>query len=251
MRLHRFFIEEQLRNKKEITILEEELLHQLKHVFRLNAGDKLILLDNSGYEYMSEILLLTKSKAEIKILSSDLSENIPNTDKEVWLFASLIKKDNFEWIIEKTTELGISHIVPVISARTEKKELNIERAHKIIKEASEQSGRGIMPLLHDTRNLEDAIAHAQEQNINLIAFHLDGDAFNLDHVLHNQSKLEKSLGISSEHKKSGILIGPEGGWSDNEILLFKTKNIPIYSMGKQVLRTETAAIAICALILLK
>jgi 16S rRNA (uracil1498-N3)-methyltransferase len=250
MRLHRFFIEEQLRNKKEITILESELIHQLKNVFRLNAGDRLILLDNSGFEYISEIILLSKSKAEIKIVDSSVSENLLDKEREVWLFASLIKKDNFEWIIEKTTELGISHIVPIVSARTEKKELNIERAHKILKEASEQSGRGIMPMLHDIRNLDDAITHAQEQSVHLIAFHLEGEHFNKEKILNRQSTLEKSLNIPQEKKNIGILIGPEGGWSDNEITLFKSKNIPIYSLGKQVLRAETAAIVICGLILL-
>ncbi len=250
MRLHRFFIEEHLRNKKELTILETELLHQLKNVFRLNAGDQLILLDNSGFEYISEITLLTKSKAEIKIIDSSAAADLASTDKEVWLFASLIKKDNFEWIIEKTTELGISHIVPVISARTEKKDLNLERAHKIVKEASEQSGRGMMPTLHDVRDLTDAITHAQENNINLVAFHSEGETFDKERVLNKQSNLEKSLGIPTEKKSLGILIGPEGGWSDNEITLFKSKHIPIYSIGKQVLRAETAAVAITALILL-
>jgi 16S rRNA (uracil1498-N3)-methyltransferase len=246
MKLQRFFIEETLRNKKDITIFDESLIHQLKDVFRLRAGDQLILLDNSGFEYISEVVLLAKGKSELKIVDQSAVLNTPT--KEVWLFASLIKKDNYEWILEKCTELGVSHFVPVISDRTEKKDLNVERAHKIIKEASEQSERGIMPTLHDVRNLEDALSHAKDMKLKVIAFHLEGDHFNAHAHQSKEQHLKSSLNLPQE--PIGIFIGPEGGWSDKEINLFKIQNIPLFSVGHQVLRAETAAIAIATLFLL-
>ncbi len=256
MRLHRFFIEESLRNKKDFKIFEDDIIHQWKNVFRLRAGDRVMLLDNTGFEYLSEVVLLAKGEAEIKIVDASASENM--TDKDVWLFASIIKKDNYEWILEKCTEIGVSHFVPVVSDRTEKKDLNIERAHKIIKEASEQSERGMMPTLHDVRSLEESIAHAEEQGVHLIAFHSDSAHPELKHFTHEvKEKLFTDGSASSpqanfvrEKKKVGVLIGPEGGWADREVNLFKEKNIPLYTLGSQVLRAETAAIAIATLLLL-
>ncbi len=247
MRLHRFFIEEHLRNKKEFTLYDTDIIHQLKDVFRLRAGDQLILLDNTGFEYISEIVILARGEATIKIVDTSAALNVP--EKEVWLFASIIKKDNYEWILEKGTEIGILYFVPMLSDRTEKKDLNIERAHKIVKEASEQSGRGVMPVIADVLKFSDALTHAAENKLKLIAFHIEGETFSKDKIF-KQSALEHSLGIPQEKISLGVMIGPEGGWSDKEINLLKEKNIPIYSLGKQVLRAETAAVAIASLILL-
>jgi 16S rRNA (uracil1498-N3)-methyltransferase len=240
MRLRRFFIEEHLRNKREIALFEDEIIHQLKDVFRLRSGDKIILLDNSGLEYIAEIVLLAKGKAELKLLDTGTAVvNIPK--KEVWLFASLIKKDNYEWILEKCTELGVSHFVPILSDRSEKKDLNIERAEKILKEASEQSGRGMMPVLHEILDLEHALNVAEQEKINLVAFHTVSS-------MPFDSSLRDSLRATKN--PIGFLVGPEGGWSEKEVELFKSKNISIYSLGNQVLRAETAAIAISSLLLL-
>jgi len=234
MRLHRFFIEEHLRNKKDISVFDDELIHQWKDVFRLRASDKVILLDNTGFEYLSEIVELHKGKVEVKIIEGTVADSTPK--KEVWLFAALIKKDNYEWILEKGTELGVSHFVPVLTDRTEKKELNMERALKIVKEASEQSGRGKLPEVHEPMSLEDILAMPDTFPKNVLAFHIGGEKFVPD--FHNAKQ------------EIGIFVGPEGGWSDREVTLFKEKNVQVYSLGHQVLRAETAAIVIPALLLL-
>ncbi len=245
MRLHRFFIEEHLRNKKDITIYDDEVIHQWKDVFRLRAGDQVILLDDSGFEYIAEVVLLAKGKAELKIIDTSAAENIPT--KEIWLFASLIKKDNYEWVLEKATEIGVSHFVPIISDRTEKKDINMERAVKIVKEASEQSGRGKLPIVHEPVSLRDILGDSNlnsssDFNIDIpqgiIAFDQSGENFDAS-TRDDLRGSEDSL---------GILIGPEGGWSPKELELFKEKNIQVYSLGKQVLRAETAAIVISALL---
>jgi 16S rRNA (uracil1498-N3)-methyltransferase len=239
MRLHRFFIDEPIHNKK-ITLLDKDLIHQLKNVFRLQAGDELIVLDNSGSEYLSKIELLSKEKAELTVLESKLVHNV--VDKNIWILASLIKKDNFEWILEKCTELGVAHFIPIISERSEKKDLNMERAHKILKEASEQSGRGTIPGLYEILTLEDAVNYAVQEKVTMIAFHLSGTLFN--------DEIKKQYQEKSKQQKIEVLIGPEGGWSDKEIEFLKSKNIPVYSLGNQVLRAETAAVAISSLLLL-
>jgi 16S rRNA (uracil1498-N3)-methyltransferase len=233
MRLHRFFIDEHLRNKKDIAVYDDGIIHQWKNVFRLRTGDRIILLDNSGFEFLSEISLLAKGKAELKIIQSSQAENV--VQKDIRLFPAVIKKDNLEWVLEKGTELGVSRFVPIVSDRSEKKGLNMERCKKILREASEQSERGFIPEIEEPATLKEAIDMAQKDGIPLIAFHGEGKAF----------KEGRKTG-----DRCGILIGPEGGWTNEEVEFFLSKDIPLYSLGKQILRAETAAIAAASLLLL-
>lgn len=233
MRLHRFFIAGPLEGKKQVSLLDTELIHQWKNVFRLKAGDTVLLLDNSGLEYLSEITFLSKEKAEVKILESRPVENVPQ--KEIWLYAALIKKDHFEWILEKGTEIGVSHFVPVISERSEKKNLNLDRAEKIIKEAAEQSGRGTLPTVDEVTPLPQAI---KECNISAVALHP------------SQKNTFKEEKIFKTENRIALFVGPEGGWTDDEIALFKDHNIQTCSLGWKILRAETAAIIAPSLLLL-
>ncbi|MFA6338546.1 MAG: RsmE family RNA methyltransferase [Candidatus Paceibacterota bacterium] len=232
MRLHKFFITQKLNENvgKEIFITDSELIHQWQKVFRFSSGERIILLDNSGFEYLSEITLLTKKEAKVSIIESKENKNIPS--KKLWVIQSLIKKDNFEWVIEKCTEVGVSDFVPLISDRSEKKDINMERARKIIKEASEQSGRGFMPELHEIIKIDDIVKY----KIPIVAFHLEGEQFKKEDFEGNQEMI--------------ILIGPEGGWTEREIELFKNNNVKIVCLGNCVLRAETAAIVSSALLLL-
>ena len=128
MRLHRFFIEQEILESGEIIVADRDLLHQWGKVFRLKTGDRVILFDGMGFDYVSEIVLLDKNEGVLKIVEKIPNENVPK--KEIHLFQSIIKKDKFEWVLEKGTELGISHFHPIISERSEKKNINFERAGK-------------------------------------------------------------------------------------------------------------------------
>jgi 16S rRNA (uracil1498-N3)-methyltransferase len=231
MKLQRFFIKQELKEGNEVNINDVDFVHQIFHVFRKKVGDQIVLLDNTGYEFLAEIVSLNKKEVSLRILNKKEVLNI--CKNEVTLFASLIKKDKFEWVLEKCTELGISKFVPVISERSEKKGLNIERARKIIKEASEQSERGIMSEICEPISLEDA---TKNLSVEAIALHLNGENF-------DSEKLKSA-------KKLGLFIGPEGGWGEKDIELFKKNNIPLITLGSQVLRAETASVAGCAKLLL-
>ena len=230
MRLHRFFIEQEILENGEMTLTDKDLIHQWGKVFRLKAGDRVILFDGTGFDYVSEIILLNKNEGVLKVIEKKLNENIPK--KEIHLFQSIIKKDKFEWVLEKGTELGVSYFHPIISERSEKKNINFERARKIIKEASEQSGRRNLPSISELINLENAL----NNDFLSIAFHPTGDKF-------DKNNLEKE-------KVLGIFIGPEGGWSDRELGIFKEKGVSILSLGRQILKAETASIAISSMFLL-
>jgi 16S rRNA (uracil1498-N3)-methyltransferase len=231
--LHRFFVDEGLLPDREIRITDRELVHQWRDVFRLKKGDFIILLDNSGLEYEASIIILTRQEAVVSIHQGSQSKNIP--EKELYLCASLIKKDKYEWILEKGTEIGVGHFIPILSERSEKKDLNVERGERIIKEAGEQSGRGMLPDIHDIQTLPEALEELVE--VPSIALHFEGLPF-------------RGTNFFSEANSLAVFVGPEGGWSDRETAFFKEKNIPLVSLGPQVLRAETAAVVIASLLLL-
>ncbi len=230
MRLHRFFIEEKIEGKDSIRIRNRELHHQLKDVFRFQIGASVLLLDNSGFEFEAVITSFEVGNLDFKIVHSEKVKNVPK--REIYLFASLIKKDNFEWVLEKGTEIGVTHFIPVLSERSEKKALNMERAIKIIREASEQSGRGILPELHSVMKLEDVLSSTSGE---IIVFDFSGIPF-------------KDFRQQSDIRK--LFVGPEGGWSDREIKMFLDKKAQIVSLGETVLRAETASLVASTLFLL-
>ncbi len=242
MKLHRFYVKEKINKNDEQSesFLENrpilklsspcstDLIHQWKHVFRFMTGAEVILFDNSGFEYRAVFHSLKASEAALEIL--EISDK-RDENKNIWLFASIIKKDNFEWIVEKATELGINGIVPILSDRSEKKSLNIDRLNRIVVEASEQSGRVILPELKPIMSLEEAFVFSSGINLKEIVFEPKGK--NFKEVINEKNKVDNLA----------IFIGPEGGWTERELDFFQTKNTPILSLGQQVLRAETAVVA--------
>jgi len=240
MRLHRFYItekiglpalrREQAGERKEITLTDPELIHQLLNVFRFQAGNKVILFDGTGYEYEAEIILINKKEIKLNIIKA-LKKEIIN--KNVSLYLSLIKKSNFELAVEKCTEIGVSEIQPIISERSEKKDLNIERLNKIVKEASEQSGRTTLPRVFDIISLQLAVSQVLKEGKEGVVFHT---------VTDSSTAPSPSLSNEGESPKEVVVfVGPEGGFTEDEINLFKQNNFKILSLGQNILRAETAA----------
>ncbi|MEI6528647.1 MAG: RsmE family RNA methyltransferase [bacterium] len=248
MRLHRFYINEKVGEKAgggEISLTDSDLAHQLKRVFRFQTGDQVIVFDGSGFEYVSEIISLEKDGVVIKILSQS-AKTLSN--KNVSLYLALIKKGNFELAAEKCTEVGVSEIHPIISERSEKKDLNLERLNKIVKEASEQSGRVTLPEVFEVMDLEEAIKQAVVENRKCLVFHTSDLSFlrkqesgsnSLDPRFREDDRGEKEDGRKED---VAIFIGPEGGWTEKEMELFKKNSFQIHSLGQNILRAETAAI---------
>ncbi len=235
MRIHRFYIENQIENK-DVGISDERLVHQWRHVFRYNVGSEVVLFNGSGFEYECVISFISNREAKLEVVSKKPSI-IPNTN--VTLYQSLIKKDNFEWIAEKATELGVAKIVPMISERSEKKNINEERLKKILIEAGEQCGRGDVPELGEIIDLEDAIQFAE----NIIIFDKGGNTSPLAPLLVKERGNKNPLPLGEgAGGGASIFIGPEGGWSEKEINMFKERGAHICSLGPLTLRAETAAI---------
>lgn len=238
MRLHRFYTSERLLSGQEVTLSNPGLIHQMRSVFRFQSGDSVILFNGDGRDYVSEIVSMNRSEATFRV--TQVSVNAWKPARRLTLAVSMIKKDNFEWIVQKATELGVSEIIPLTSERSEKKGWNHERALKIITEACEQSGRSDVPVLGELVSLPDWMVMEKRK---VVVFHTDTHSAIYDTT-------------SNDMKENGAgeivaLIGPEGGWSEKEIELFRAKGYPIYKLQTPVLRAETAAIAITALILAK
>lgn len=224
MKLHRFFIEEKIEDRDKLIITHKPFINQIRNVFRFTKGDELIVFDNSGYDFLFQIDECEKENVSLILISKKENNVLPK--REIYLFASLVKKDNFEWISQKATELGVSHIIPIFSERSEKKNLNTERIKKIIIEASEQSGRGTLPILHHIIELKSALNDYAQ--IKSISWDPSAEKFVSQDII----------------DCIGIYIGPEGGWSPQELELFNEHNINVRSLGPQVLRSETAVVAI-------
>ena len=231
MRLHNFFIDEKIGDSSTFAVTDSALLNQWRNVFRLNTGSLVILLDNSGFEYTAQFTTLTYLKAEFVITEKRKNKFVPK--KEIFLFQALIKTDKFEWILEKGTELGVSHFRPVLAQRSVAKKLNVARARKIVRESAEQSGRGILPALYEPMKFEEVLS---VYKFPYVAFDPTGKPWT-----HQDFEMTTAL---------GVLIGPEGGWSEAELALLRDKKIPLISLGTQILRAETAAIAVSSLLLL-
>ncbi|MSU55614.1 MAG: RsmE family RNA methyltransferase [Candidatus Taylorbacteria bacterium] len=231
MRLHNFFISEKIGDQSKIEVTDFDLINQWRHVLRLNTGSLVVLLDNSGFEYTAQFMSLTYLKAEFIIVEKRQNKFTPK--KEIFLFQALIKPDKFEWILEKGTELGVSHFRPILTSRTIVKKLNLKRAEKIVRESAEQSGRGKLPALYEPMKFEEIFS---TYSFPYIAFDPSGKPW-----------VQKDFVTDGA---LGILIGPEGGWSEQELEIIREKKVPIISLGSQILRAETAAIAVAALLLL-
>ncbi len=232
MRLNRFFGDFNFDNEI-IKSSDKDLINQLKNVLRLKVGDEIILCDGKMNEAECFIESLDKNEAVFKILKTE--KNNKDLKQEVILYCSILKRENFELVIQKAVELGVVRIVPVIASRTVKFGLKRDRLEKIIKEAAEQSGRGILPILSDSLDFKSALDDSSGNDLNIF--------FEIGEKTLRESKID-----FSKYKKIGIFVGPEGGWENEEIKLAKKEKLKILSFSPFVLRAETAAIAGLSLI---
>lgn len=232
MKLHRFYVNPlTISSTQEATLSSPWVFNQIVNVLRCKVAHTIVIIDGSGFEYLCEIKAFSKKSVIVSIVKK--LENKVKSERETWLFASLVKKDNFEWIAEKATELGVSHIIPILAHRSEKKDINKERLQKIVIEASEQSGRATIPEIGMITIVSDALKLVKEKGMTPIVFHTEGEKF-------------KKEMITIVSTPIAVFIGPEGGWSEEELELFKKAGISILNLGPQILRSETAVIAALA-----
>ena len=213
------------------SLLSKEHTHYIVNVMRLKRGSKINFFNKEG-EWLSEIVFLDRDRVEIKFLNK-IKESFPASNIE--LAICLVKKNPMEIILQKATELGVSRIIPIISERTEVKDLNLERANKITIEATEQSNQLNPPKISQMIDLKDFINSISKET----------KLFFADINSKHTPSLKDIEGI----KNISILIGPEGDFSPSEReLILKKSNVVPFSLSKNSLRTDTAVISAISLV---
>ena len=214
-----------------IKSLSKEHGHYAANVMRLKLGSRLNFFNKEG-EWESEIIFIKKDKVEVKFLKKIKQSN--NISK-IELAICLVKKTPMETILQKSTELGVSKIIPIISDRTEVKELNYERAKKIVIEATEQSNQLNPPEISEVKKLKDFLKNLDGSTKLLFA------DVNSSNNLKNDN-IEKGESLS-------VLIGPEGDFSPAEReLILKVPDMKSFTISKNILRSDTAVITAISLV---
>ncbi len=222
MRLHRFIGPYDL-SKKEVVVSDSSVIAQWRTVLRLRSADTVILCDGEGNEAEATLLTIEPKEAVLAVTVRTFTTRLPK--KAVTLYLSLLRRENFELSVQKATEIGVTEIVPVISSRTVKTGYNRTRLEKIILEASEQSGRTTLPILAEAITLPEALE--RRSGAVPVMFDLSGS------TLPKQFTTAESI---------DLFVGPEGGFTDEEVALAKEHGCVIGTLGELVLRAETAAI---------
>ena len=218
-------------SKNTTSLLSKEHTHYVANVMRLKRGSNINFFNQEG-EWASEVVFLEKDRVEVKFLNK-IKEPLKSLSIE--LAICLIKKNPMDIILQKATELGVSKITPIISERTEIKELNHDRAKKIVIEATEQSNQFIPPEISKTIKLKDFLNQINSSNKLFFA------------DINNKDRLKKE-DIKDENLKT-LLVGPEGDFTpDERKMILQNKNTISFSFSNNILRTETATISALSLI---
>ena len=213
------------------SLLSKEHTHYITNVMRLKRGSNISFFNKDG-EWLSEIIFLNKERVEVKFLKK-VKEPIEKNNIELGI--CLVKKNSLELILQKATELGVNKIFPIVSERTEIKDLNYQRANKIVIEATEQSNQMLPPSIEKIVKLENFIQSFDEKKQLLFA--------NI-----NSKNILKSSDLS-KNKTFCILIGPEGDFSPKEAEIILSKpNVVSFSLSKNILRSDTAVITAISLV---
>jgi len=212
-------------------LLSKDHTHYIMNVMRLKRGSKINFFNKTG-EWKSEIIFLEKDRVEVKFLKQVKSAN---NQSKIELAVCLVKKNPMETILQKATELGVSKIIPIISERTEVKELNQDRAKKITIEATEQSNQLVPPEITEVIKLNDFLKKLDESTKLLFA-----DVNSQDNL-----KIEDLQGS----KSLCVLIGPEGDFSPFEREAIRgSLNVKPFTISRNILRSDTAVISAISLV---
>ena len=212
-------------------LLSKEHTHYVVNVMRLKRGSNINFFNSEG-EWKSEIVFLDKDRVEVKIIEKIKQ---PKGLSNIELAICLVKKNPMETILQKATELGVSKIIPIISERTEVKELNYDRANKIVIESTEQTNQLSPPKISEVTKLKDFLNN------------LDGSSKLLFADVNSTQNLKAET--LEEGNSISVLIGPEGDFSPSERdLILGNSNVTSFTISRNILRSDTAVISAISLV---
>jgi 16S rRNA (uracil1498-N3)-methyltransferase len=239
--MHRFFIDPNQIVGPHVRF-DDDQAHQMRRVLRLHPGDRVLALDGRGGQY--EVTLLEVSNARVVGQAMARTEAAGEPGARLTLFQSLLRREKFEWVLQKGTELGVARFAPVITRRSLVRDAEdvtpdkLARWRRIIREAAEQSGRGRLPELHSPITLGEALR--QSLNYAKVVLLWERAA---------SGGMSVALAGLPPAPTVALFIGPEGGYDEAEVEQARAAGVAIASLGPRILRTETAAIVAAALAL--
>lgn len=220
---------------EEVIEIVSSRTHKIKSVLRSKLGDEIEIFDGNGTSYISEIMSISNNSVKLKVDKNN-PEIVINSSPQITLAFSILKPSRYEIAIEKTTEIGISNIVPLITQHTNDtyvkmfSQKRIERLENISISAAEQCGTNFVPSIQSPKKLSEFLNFYNQEDTLKILFYEKSKSNKL-----TSKKLK-------EYKQIILVIGPEGGFSEQELDTFKKYNYEIESLGNNILRGETAAI---------
>ena len=235
--MHRFYHSNTL-DLNQIIILDEFASHHALRVMRVKVDDFLILFNGDGFEYRGRVSDINKKTINVEILSKE--KNNSESPININLFQSISSNEKMDMVIQKATELGVSSIQPIFTSRSTIK-LSLDRTKKrlihwkqVSISACEQSGRSKIPTIKSPIGFDQISEGIKTNSLNLLL---------------NPDNLEESCNLPNKYSGDiNIFIGPEGGFSQDEVLLLKKQNCINIQLGPRILRTETAPLAIIAIL---
>lgn len=242
--MYRFFVPAEQIGEDRAEITGDDVNH-IRNVLRMAPGEKVVISSGQGMDYYC---IIRDVQPECILLGIERKEAVKTElPVRIVLFQALPKADKMEWIIQKAVELGVSEIVPVRTRRSvvrldEKKAVKKQQRWQMIAEAAaKQSGRGIVPEVHGVLSFPEALAYAKELEYRLIPYELYED------MRQTLDQVDQVCGGSS----LGIFIGPEGGFERGEVeQAMEGGAVPI-SLGRRILRTETAGLALLSVLMFR
>jgi 16S rRNA (uracil1498-N3)-methyltransferase len=235
--MYRFFISPESISDDRVT-LEGGTAAQIARVLRGRPGDTIVVLDGSGLEYRVELRSVSVERVIGDVTGTNVCEGEPDVD--VTLYQAIIKGDKFEYVLQKGTELGVSAFVPVVCERSVPNARRwgkgrYERWRTIAKEAAEQSGRGRVPRIEAVVRFGEACA--EHVGAGVVPWEME-----------NSYGLKQALG-QIKGRRIGIFVGPEGGITSDEIGIAGSHGIRPVTLGRRILRAETASVAAVAAVM--
>lgn len=243
--MYHFFVAPEQIGEKEIRIEGSDVNH-IKNVLRMKPGEEVRLCTGQDEnDYYCELVEIAEDYVCAKILR--IEENCMELPSRLYLFQGLPKSDKMELIIQKAVELGVYEVIPVATKRAvvkldaKKEAAKIKRWNAISESAAKQSKRMIIPEVTGVMSFKEAIAYAKKLDVKLIPYELADD-------------MEKTRGLLNAIQPGqsiGIFIGPEGGFEEAEVDLALENNVQPVTLGKRILRTETAGMTLLAALMLQ
>ena len=240
--MHRFFVPAENVGNGEIRVTGDDINH-IKNVLRMTAGEKVVVSCGQGTDYYCIIEDIQETGVTLRI--QEEKPAVTELPVRIVLFQALPKVDKMELVIQKAVELGASEVVPVRSRRcvvkldAHREAKKLARWRAIAESAAKQSGRGILPQIHDGMDFGKALEYAQELDSVLIPYEL------CDAIDESQHIVQRAVRQNS----IGIFIGPEGGFERSEVEAAVRSGAQPVSLGKRILRTATAGLAVLSVLM--